>query len=278
MSDAERQMVRAAVVVAVPVELPSDPSWERARALKESIERVTAEGIIALGLELSALRRQWFAAGQGGGRPWEKITSGQGCPEVMKRVHHSVVVGWRKRVEEELDISYKTAERLIQKADQVIRLKALSEGEGVEYIDSRKALRRIEEPVPPEMRELAAAALDEVVLGTVNASRAFAGVVGEAERRVGGAGGATANRAEPDYRRKVGPAAVTLKGAFQRWARLEWDEEGEHEAENAVCGALNAMPDRVRALMVEIIIDGWKAHEKADLAARLAADLKKRRG
>ena len=50
---------------------PDAPSWERARALCREARR-GAEAIVQLGLELLALRRQWFSVG---GRPARKNSS-----------------------------------------------------------------------------------------------------------------------------------------------------------------------------------------------------------
>lgn len=74
-------------------------------------------------------------------------------------------------------------------------------------------------------------------------------------------------RGEPSYDVLAGSAAVTLGNAFARWG--SFSPLRTSEALGALRTAWQRMPDVVRALTRETIVECWPAHEQAELAAML---------
>jgi len=269
---AEVDRAANAVALIPKCALPAEPSWERARDLIGEV-RQTVRAIVLLGLEIQALREQWFDQGgetrfgDGSTRDSHGRVISTGSPHPAANRSEK---GWQAKVREELGISDDTARRLIEKAHYVTMLEEVTRGEAVEYQDTRN--RVIEITPTDEMKQMAFGFLEDVIAGTVNAKRAWAGLIGEGSRRAKGGG---AGRAAVDYRKSARPCAVTLKGTFQEWARLDWTEDTkdgeEQRAVEAVKEMLRALPETFRAAMAEIIVTEWPENERTALEADLAS-------
>lgn len=236
--------------------LPAEPTWERARDLLREVQQ-TVKAIVLLGLEITALREQWFAQGSRNDRNPFPTSSARGRSSEM---------GWHAKLNEELGITPQAALRLMEKAQYVCMLEDVTRGETVEYQDSRNR-EMVIEPTP-EMKQMAFGFLSDVVAGTVNAKRAWAGLMGEGGRQAKSGG---TQRAAVDYRKRVRPCAVTLRGAFLEWPRLDWagmDDEMA-AASAAARELLAALPETFRVAMAEIIVEKWTEREKAALAQDL---------
>lgn len=209
------------------VEIPEwgsvvDPSWDRAKALTATICQ-GATSVVALGLELQALRKQWFAQG-GEGR------FGKGSENTKSPMFHGSTQGasnrekgWQEKVMEELGISHDTANRLIERAEVVCRLNEVSRGETVIYRDSRNEKATVRPNA--KMQDLAGRILTEVLAGTINPKRAWAGVVGEGTR----AHGEGPNRAPVDYAAVLKRALRSLAASLEHWPDLKPAERAEIE-------------------------------------------------
>lgn len=277
----QKDAIEVDAVALVPrYELPAEPSWDRARELIAEI-RQTVRAIVLLGLEIRALRTQFFAQGAGGGgdrkslaRRGEITSSGAGRSDEKGWQYGSSGAGrtdekgWQETIERELGISKQTALRLMEKAQYTAMLDDVTRGEQVQYKDTRNQNRTIQPT--DEMKQMAFTFLESVVAGTVNAKRAWAGLMGEGQRRAKGGG---LHRSEVDYRRTMRSAAVTLQSAFVEWPRLDWDgmEAEEHRAAEAVVAMLHALPEQFRAAMASIVAEEWPAGERAALEADLGA-------
>ena len=194
---------------------PAEPSWDRARALTAEVRR-SAAAIVELGMEIAGLREQWFKQGS--------RTDLVGKSYVTA----NVTKGWMARIEDELNISYKTAERIIERAYTVTMIKQLQSGETVKCISNREQDERVIEPTP-ELMELAAQALEQVVSGTVAAGRAWAGLIGESQRRT--AQGGVAGRADVDHARNLQRAIRSLKTSLKHWKHIKGKDRLEIEQE-----------------------------------------------
>jgi FtsZ-binding cell division protein ZapB len=208
------------VAVLVPkYELPAAPSWERARELAEEVKK-SIRAIVLLGMEIEALRNQWFGDGHGGDRKsqeWARNQAPHPCGARSEK-------GWQAKVRDELGISDDTARRLMDKARYVCMLEDVTRGEEVEYTDSRNKTSKL---VPTaEMRQMAFRFLDDVVAGTVNPKRAWAGLVGEGSRRDNTG---SANRAPVDHYRNLKGALTALKTSLRQWNKLEPGQRAELE-------------------------------------------------
>jgi len=205
-----------------PFEVPDQPSWERARALCREVRR-GAEAIVQLGRELLALRRQWFSVG---GRPPGK-NSPQGAASFSSDSKTSTyearrkIAGWQQKVREELGISDDTARRIMERAQAIISLRRLQNGELIEY--QAPDGKAVIEPTP-EARENAAKILEEVEAGTVSASRALAGLVGETLRRQ-----RSPHRAPVDHAENIRVALIKLQNSLPKWGTLSPKQRAELE-------------------------------------------------
>lgn len=200
-------------------ERPAEPSWERAKELVGNV-RQSMRDIVALGLELDALRRQWFAERSGAGRPSEK-----NCVKgvnAISQITIQQVVGWQNRVRQELDISHVTALRLIERAQTVVLLNQVRECAEVTYYTNQKE-KRVIAPTD-DMRRMAGEALEQVVAGTVAAPRAWAGVIGEGKRR-----GKSVHRAAVDHAGNLKKALASLRTSLPHWRHLDPEERAEIE-------------------------------------------------
>lgn len=225
--------MKKAVATTTAVELvphwepPSEPSWFRAREYADKV-RESCVAIIQLGVELHALRERFYAQGKGGGgdqRSGRNITSPHGCGEVIQEVHPAELRrGWQAKVQEELGISDDTARRIMDRARYVGMIKALAEGDDVEYTDSKKQVREVQ--ANEERKQLASAALDEIVAGTASPQRAWAGVVGETTRREKGR---TPARAPVDHYKNIKGGLTALKTSLRKWKTLEPGQRAELE-------------------------------------------------
>lgn len=203
---------------------PTTPSWDRARECAQRV-RESCIAIIQLGVELHALREQYFMAGSGT-RTDLRQPLPHPCGEGSEGAHPAELRrGWQAKVQEELGISDDTARRIMDRAMYVGMIKALAEGEDVEYTDSKKTLREIH--ATDDRKLLAAAALDEIVAGTASAQRAWSGIVGETERRA--KGGGTPNRAPVDHYRNIKGGLTALKTSLRKWKHLESAQRCELE-------------------------------------------------
>jgi hypothetical protein len=142
--------------------------WTRAKALCTDA-RKGADALIALGEELAELKRQWL---QPGSRT-DLATSGQGCPEVA---------GWMKTVEAELGISYKTADRIIERAAALRTLIAVRD----QAVPSVEVAGR-QHKVTARLAELARQQLDAVERFEAGPERAWAGFCGAVNPAAGAA-------------------------------------------------------------------------------------------
>jgi hypothetical protein len=178
-------------------------------------------------------------------------------------------------VEEELGISYKTAERIMERAFSIVCMRRLQAGQDVSYVDASSRQQKLLSATP-ELREQAGRILPDVEAGLVAAPRAWAGLVGEAARR--GAQGGSVHRAEVDYRRKIAPAAVTLCNAFRAWPRMSWEDMPADARESAVARIrelLRELPEAMRAEMHEIVMHAWPKAEREALGAEIVRQKKK---
>lgn len=209
------EVVAVAKVVLEPVvvprwEVPAVPSWERARGLLGTV-RQTAQAIVLLGMEIDALRDQFFSPGS---RTDLTSTARGGGSEK----------GWEAVVKEQLCISPSSARRLIEKARYVCMIETVMRGEFVEYTDSRNKLNRLE--ATEEVQRMAGILLEDVVAGTASPQRAWAGIVGESSRRASGAG---PNRAAVDHSKNIEKALVKLRTSLASWKHLDIDQRGRLE-------------------------------------------------
>lgn len=218
---------------------PENPSWDRARELVQVVRGGVA-AIVQLGQELHALKEQWFD--QGGDAkisdktarlPDGRVVSQTGSThpasnrQTLGFSHDATLFGtrkgWQAKVREELGISHDTADRLIERARYVCMLRDVAEGKAVEYEDSLDEERKVE---PTEdMRQLAFDLLQDVVAGTVNAARAWAGVIGEGSRR----GAGTVKRAGVDHAKNLKKGLVMLQTSLRHWRRLDPEERADIE-------------------------------------------------
>lgn len=221
-------MVKSAAVI--PDWLPPEkPSWDRARKLVGAV-RQGAECIVHLGMELEALRDEFFAPGIGGGRPTKTSPQGAAKLESPAFSHDATLFGptekgWQQKVRAELGISDDTAYRLIERGRTVCMIRDLAQGDVVTYDDSRG--EKVEIKATKEIQALAVEMLDDVVSGTVAAKRAWAGIVGEGGRR--GKGGSL-TRAPVDHAKNIKKALVALRTSLKHWKHLtppdrQWIEE-----------------------------------------------------
>lgn len=193
----------------LPPEADYEPSWERAREYCQNIKK-SVEDIVLLGRELLALKMQWFDVG---GRP-EK-NSGHPVPSFPS---NDPARGWQKRVRDELGISRKTAERIIERAETITMIGRLKEGNPVRYwLNGKKGEERVIEPTP-EVIAMADEALTQIEVGTISAPRAWAGLVGESSRR--GQQGGVSHRAPVDHGKNIMRAIAMLKNSIRHWKRL----------------------------------------------------------
>jgi hypothetical protein len=134
--------------------------------------------------------------------------------------------GWQAKVREELGISDDTARRIIERGQYVAMLDEVRRGEPIQYITSRREPREV---LPTgEMSKLAAEALENVARGAVAPKRAWAGVVGEANRSAGNSAGAK-DRAPVNHFEVLRQALVSLRNSLPHWSELDIDERAELE-------------------------------------------------
>lgn len=204
-----------------------EASWDRARCLAQDITK-GAKAIVELGQVLAALKEQWFEQGIGGGGNTRLALQDRGVPKCEKGrlvVSNMEMRGWQRRVEEELDISYKTADRYIEKAQYTCMMRDLIAGEAIQYVDSKKNVKVVEPT--PELQELAASKVREVILGTVNAKRAWAGLIGEGTRR--GRQDGDAKRAPVDHRANLLAAMTKLNTSLPFYDDMDVEDRAAIE-------------------------------------------------
>jgi len=213
-----------AVSVVPKWELPEAPSWEKAR----EYYRAGAEAIIRLGCEIFALRAEFFAQGVGGGfeKGTLRRTPAARClkdadSNNLQKVKNNEA-GWQVMVRQELGISDDTARRLMQRAQYVGMLSDLSQGQSVEFYDSKKNAQTI--PSTPENAELAKRTLDDVLSGNVSATRAWAGIIGEGSRRKAGSA-----RADVNHYRNIEAALIKLSTSLPHWRSITPDQRAHLE-------------------------------------------------
>jgi hypothetical protein len=201
-------------------QFPQTPSWDRARSLCADL-RKTVENVIALGLEITALRREFFREGQGkgGGRYASKLPrlSRENDLQFCQR-------GWQATVQEELGISHVTALEVMKRARYCCMIRDLAIGESVKYLDSKKEIRDVEPT--PEMSEMAKVALDDVAAGHASPARAWAGITGEGTRVKKGT---TPKREEVDHARNIRDGLIKLKTSLRHWKKLDPAQRAELE-------------------------------------------------
>jgi hypothetical protein len=174
---------------------PENPSWQRARDLYATAGK-GAEAIIMMGMEISALKKQYISQGS----------------------RNSSEIGWQAMVEKELGICFKTAYRIMERAQySCMILSAATSDEPIIYTDSRKIDITVEPT--PEIRKLAADKLEDLAAGTISPKRAWAGIVGEGSRR--DKQGGSASRAGVDHYRNIDRAIKSLRYSFNQWQDLE---------------------------------------------------------
>lgn len=198
--------------------LPENPSWDRARTYCAQIRQST-EAIVRLGLELSGLKKQWFAQGKNGGGDRKSDAYKSLCDRPVTKWSGNVITngqieGWRARVEKELGIKWRTADRLIERAETIMLIWKLKTGRPVEYISSKRERKTV---VPtPEMVAKADEILEEIEAGTVAAPRAWAGLIGEGTRAAAGK-----SRAEVDHARNLVAGLKKLATSLPHWRKLD---------------------------------------------------------
>lgn len=197
--------------------IPKSPSWDRAREYARRI-RTGVEDVVKLGFELAALREQWFAQGEGGGGDQKGRTYTPAREKSLRdRVSRSDEKGWQKKVEAELNISYRTALRLIERAQIIVQLRKLIDGHPVVYTPHGGTDPVTIKPAKENV-ERASAALKEVMAGTISATRAWAGFAGEGQRRENQGG--SIYRAPIDHAKNIEAAMKKLKTSLPHWKRL----------------------------------------------------------
>jgi hypothetical protein len=208
--------------------MPENPSWDRARDLHAKAKH-GAVAMIQMGIEIEALRVQFLNQGA--------------RTDVNKHlfVTANVTKGWQQKVRDELGISDDTAYRIVERAKYVCMINDLASGEeAVIYTDSRGQDRQI--APTPEIRQLALRMMDDVEQGTVNAKRAWAGIVGEGSR-VDGQGG-SASRAATDHARNLKRAIVSLRTSLKAWRHISGQDRIELEEEWKT--VLSLLPETMR--------------------------------
>ena len=224
-----------------------EASWDRARCLAQDITK-GAEAIVELGQVLAALKEQWFE------NPTNNLRIGNSpvghpCPTGEKGqfvVSNREMRGWQRRVEEELGISYKTADRYIEKAQYTCMMKDLIAGEAIQYVDSKKNVKVVQPT--PELQELAASKVREVIVGTVNAKRAWAGLIGEGTRR-GNQDGET-KRAPVDHRANLMAAMRKLNTSLPFYDDMDVEDR--------------AAIEKVWIALVKVLPNAWQKALKAE--------------
>jgi hypothetical protein len=226
----ESAIVRTEPLPQIPtdMQLPDDPSWDRARAYVDDVRR-SIMAVIHLGLEIRALKDQYEAQGA--------RTDMLGRASITA----NIIKGWKQKVEDELGICHMTAYRIMERAESLVFMRRIEVGESVEYADSRtKEARTLEST--PELQEQATKAIEAVVAGTVAAPRAWAGLVGEASRR--SQQGGSASRAATDHARNLKRAIVALRTSLKHWKRISGEDRLELEKDWESVLAL--LPDTMR--------------------------------
>lgn len=229
----ESAIVRCEPIPEIPTELqlPAEPSWDRARAMVSEVRR-SINTVILLGFEIRALREEFFSQGSRTDMLGRKQTDG------------SVSKGWQQKVQDELGITHMTAYRIMERAESLICMRRVEMGEAVEYNDTRTHEQRILEPTP-EMQAQATKAIEAVVAGTVAAPRAWAGLVGESSRRA--KQGGAASRAQIDHGNNIKRAITSLRHSFSKWRGIA--PETRAEIELAWRDLMQDLPDTIRTEM-----------------------------
>lgn len=225
----------------VPEVLPPEAAgWSRCRELCQHI-RNAAETVVDLGVCLKALKREWYASGVGGGgdrmsKAYKDhlktgVSRGGPSPNLQALTQNGTlltrhqVVGWQKKVEAELGMSWKTAERIIERSDSIILMRQVKQGEAVKYLDAKNVLRELKPS--PDLQKLAESALIEVEAGTISAPRAWAGLVGEGTRLQ--QSGELDHRNEVDHAKNLKAGLVKLTTSLPHWDDLRHAELEELE-------------------------------------------------
>jgi len=207
---------------------PAQPSWDRARALVADVRR-SISSIINLGMEIQALKDEYFARGS----RTDKLNKAYYTANVTK--------GWQQAIHDELGIHHDTAYRIMERAYSVVCMRQIEEGIPVTYEDKRtKKVRTLEST--PELQEQAAKAIEAVVSGTVAAPRAWAGLVGEGSR-VANQGGVS-DRAEVNHGKNLERAITKLRNSFQQWKHIDANQRVNIEA--LWIDMLQYVPDTIR--------------------------------
>ena len=199
---------------------PTAPSWDRARELCTDL-RKTVETIIQLGLEITALRKEFFKQGTGGGN----FSNSSKLPRLSRENDMQFCLrGWQAKVREELGIGHQTALELIKRARYCCMIRDLAIGESVQYLNAKKEVQNVEPT--PEMSELAKAALEDVASGHASPSRSWAGITGEGTRVKKGA---SMKREEVDHSRNIRDGLIKLKTSLRHWKKLDPAQRAELE-------------------------------------------------
>jgi hypothetical protein len=188
--------------------------------------------LIELGMQLEGMREQYFAQGSRTDLRGKKFATG----EVSK--------GWMQTITDELGISYKTAERIIERGQTLIMMNQLQLGENVTYFTDRDETESTIESTP-EVQQRALAAMEDVVAGTVSAPRAWAGLIGECKRRAK-QGGSSA-RAQIDHGNNIRRAITSLRHSFSKWSGIA--PETRAEIELAWRDLMQDLPETIRIEM-----------------------------
>ncbi len=239
----EPEVMKKSEVAEVP--LPQFPSWDKARELAGRI-RGGAEAIVELGLELVALKRQFYLVGVGGDRKSAayKNHSPQGAANDRKGWSNYEIrqaqQGWQAAVRDQLGISDDTARRWMERAVVIVQFQQLKAGQAIEYrpTGKRNEPPRLLEPTP-EVLDRIDEALDNIVTGAVAAPRAFAGVIGESMRRT--KQGGAAKKAPTDHAANIRAALTKLETSLPHWRRLDAETRMELETQWAAVQAI--LPD-----------------------------------
>jgi hypothetical protein len=80
------------------------------------------------------------------------------------------------------------------------------------------------------------------------------------------------NRKDPEYARLITAATKTVANAFRAWGKIKFRDD-RHVAitENNLHEMLVAMPDPVRRIQAQVIVESWPTHETAELLKALKA-------
>lgn len=80
------------------------------------------------------------------------------------------------------------------------------------------------------------------------------------------------NRKDPDYSRLLTQATMTVANAFKSWTKIKFrDDKHLQNTEGNIHEMFRTMPDAVRAINADVIVQHWPEHEVANLLKMIKA-------